>query len=170
MNRPFNKRRFWTVVCILAVIELLVCYLVLQRKHIFASHEVSELYSRYSNTPGIDASFIKNLRINDTVFVDVTLLEIHDSNMWETVCRDINIVSINLFPEETKKSIFKPNSFMLFYSPPDSAKITDTSTQAKDMVVVSHYNRCISIFHTQNETQRKAILNSKLREIKKTKS
>lgn len=167
MKHPFNKKRFWTVVCVLAVIDLLVCFLVLQRKHIFASRDVSELYSKYSGTPGIDASFIKNFRVNDTVFVDVTLLEISDSSEWETVCKDLGMVSINLFPEKTKKNIFKPHSFIFFYLPSESAFFPDTCAQSKDMVFYSYYDRVVSVFHTQNEGQRDAIMDYKLHEIKK---
>ena len=167
MKPPFNKKRFWTVVCVLAVIELLVCFLVLQRKHIFASRDVSELYSKYSGTPGIDASFIKNFRVNDTVFVDVTLLEISDSSEWETVCKDLGIMSINLVPEETRKNLLKPNAFMFNYLPADSKLCSDTCAQSKDMVFFSYYDRVVSVFHTQNEGQRDAIMDYKLHEIKK---
>lgn len=128
--------------------------------------ECSEVYQRYSGVEGIRASFIKDFRINDTVFVDVTLLDVVDSSIWDTVCKDFGIVSINLFPEKYRGHVMRPNTFGFLYVTPDEAALTNDSVQAKDMVVYSHYDREICVFQTQNEAQRMAIVGCKIREIK----
>ena len=43
----------------------------------------SELYRQYASNPHVTASFLKDFRVNDTVTVDVTLLEAKDDEGWE---------------------------------------------------------------------------------------
>ena len=74
MEQQFNKKKFWTIVALLALVETLVLFCVFQWRYIFPSHEVSDLYTHYEKVDGIDASFIKGFRVNDSVFIDVTLL------------------------------------------------------------------------------------------------
>ncbi|MBR4506765.1 MAG: hypothetical protein IKP21_08325, partial [Bacteroidales bacterium] len=47
--------------------------------------ECSELYRAYMDTPGVDATFIRGFQVNDTVSVDVTLLQTTDSAGWATL-------------------------------------------------------------------------------------
>ena len=44
MTHTFNKKRFWLIVALLAVAEVLIIGLVLQWRYIFPSNEVSDLY------------------------------------------------------------------------------------------------------------------------------
>ena len=53
--------------------------------------EPSELYLRYKHADGIKASFIKDYRINDTLTLDVTLLQATDSAGWDTICNKFNL-------------------------------------------------------------------------------
>ena len=91
MKRPFNKKRFWLIIAILALVEALVCYIAIQWKYIFPSNEVSEIYARYEKVEGINVSFVKDYKVNDTVFVDITLLEATDSVGWVTLKKDFDI-------------------------------------------------------------------------------
>ena len=101
MKRTFNKKRFWLIVALLALVEVLVCYVVLQGRYLFPSEEVSEVYSRYANDESIDASFIKGYRVNDTLFVDVTLLEAKDSAAWERLVEDFGLTeSFGAIPDK----------------------------------------------------------------------
>lgn len=59
MKHPFNKKRFWLVVGIVAILDVLILFLVFQWKYIFPSTEVSELYTKYANTEGVEASFVR---------------------------------------------------------------------------------------------------------------
>ena len=56
--------------------------------------ECSELYRRYCDVPGIRAAFIKDKKINDTVFVDVTLLQAMDDSAWCVLQKDFNLPAI----------------------------------------------------------------------------
>lgn len=48
----------------------------------------SDIYKHYAGVEGIDASFIKDFKVNDSVFVDVTLLEAKDSASWAVLMHD----------------------------------------------------------------------------------
>jgi len=58
-EKTFNKKRFWLIVAILAIVEAVILCLALQWKYIFPSREVSDLYTRYENVDGVDGSYIK---------------------------------------------------------------------------------------------------------------
>ena len=80
------------------IITLLVCLLivgsgagVLLWPRTVPLAQCSEVYRLYVNNPSIRASFIKDFRINDSVSVDVTLLEAVDSNGWNTLVTDMNL-------------------------------------------------------------------------------
>jgi len=155
--RPFNKKRFWLIVAFLAFIEVLICYIVLQWKYIFPSNEVSEIYTHYAENESIDVSFIKGYRVNDTVFVDVTLLEAADSIGWNTLWHDFCLP--DLTPEmkrviENKKDrVFtrttKKNSY---------CETVDETTPECDIIAVLFAKRTICVFHIANLEERHAVL------------
>ena len=86
MSRLGNIRRFWLWVGIGLLIELAVFTMWKRWYWFFPSHEVSEYYTRYAGTDGINAAFVKDYRINDTLLLDVTVLEVTDSAVWEQTC------------------------------------------------------------------------------------
>ncbi len=53
--------------------------------------QCSDLYKQYVAVEGINATYIKDYKVNDTVFVDVTLLEAIDSTGWEILKRDFDV-------------------------------------------------------------------------------
>ena len=52
-EKTFNKKRFWLIVAILALVEAAILCLVLQWKYIFPSREVSDLYTHYEKVDGV---------------------------------------------------------------------------------------------------------------------
>lgn len=60
------------------------------RPHTVPWEECSEVYRRYATTDGIRASYIKDYRVNDTITLNVTLLEATDSAGWDTLCNSFN--------------------------------------------------------------------------------
>ncbi len=51
----------------------------------------SEVYKHYSKVEGIRAVFVKDFRVNDTLTVDVTLLEATDSAAWDELVKKFNV-------------------------------------------------------------------------------
>ena len=158
MNRPFNKKRFWLIIAILALVEALVCYVVLQKEYLFPSDEVSEVYSRYADDESIDASFIKGYRVNDTLFVDVTLLQAKDSAGWATLKTDFSIPDL---PPDFQQIIDNGNELILTKKIPrqQDPLQQDTSGMIYDMAAIALQMHTVSIFHTKNLDERLAVVN-----------
>lgn len=110
MKRQFNKKRFWIIVALIALVEALTLFCIFQWKYIFPSKEVSEIYTRYENVDEIAASFIKDYKVNDSVFVDVTMLEAKDSAGWAMLKQDFSVPELNAewqtFIDNGKNPIF----------------------------------------------------------------
>jgi len=162
-EKTFNKKRFWLIVAILALVEAVILCLALQWKYIFPSREVSDLYTRYENVDGVDVSFIKDYKINDTVFVDVTLLEAQTDSAWTILQIDFNVPII---PEEYKHLINNYNSVDIWLAPKEDYTLPkDTVPQKNDAIVLLRKTQTISIFHLKKETPIDDIIIHKLNEI-----
>lgn len=164
MRRHFNSKRFWLIVALLAVLEVAAIFLINQWHHIFPSSEVSELYTKYAGREGMDASFIKNYRVNDTICMDVTLLQAHDTCVWDSLCVDFGIVPVSKFPQEFREQITLENSFF-------QRIITDTivtehdSIYNKCLVIFSHLDMSMCIFSDIDDSKYDAIVQKKHAEI-----
>jgi len=88
-----------TILCSLLGVVLVVASLLMARfwPHTLRDDQCSPLYQRYCHTPGIEASYVKGFRINDTLAIDATLLHATDSASWERLLNDFNL------PETTKE-------------------------------------------------------------------
>lgn len=157
MEQQFNKKKFWTIVALLALVETLVLYCVFQWRYIFPSHEVSDLYTHYEKVEGIDASFIKDFRVNDSVFIDVTLLEAKDSAGWATLMHDFAVPEPN-----SELQAFIDNGEDLIFSQtltPSHYPISIPSDSILfDVLATSYYAHTLTIFHSKKEKERHAVL------------
>ena len=152
MKQPFNKKRFWLIIVILAVIETIILGFVIRRKYIVPRDEVSELYTRYENVEGIDVSFIKDFRVNDTVFVDVTLLEAKDSNGWKKLCEDFYIPQLD--PRSQRK--INEGKEMLFSRLINKKTLLPSNEYNEDedaIRSISFIKKKICIFHIKNDSE-----------------
>lgn len=154
MKHPFNKKRFWLVVGVVAVLEVLVLYLVLQWKYLFPSSEVSELYTKYANTEGVEASFVKDFRINDTVFVDVTMLEAEDSVAWALLCKDFEVPILSL---KSQRLIQSGVDLICSGTIPKSESEVSTNTYMYNVLAISYLSHTLTVFHTINEDEKHAV-------------
>jgi len=161
-EKTFNKKRFWLIVAILALVEAVILCLALQWKYIFPSREVSDLYTRYENVAGIGVSYIKDYKVNDTVFVDVTFIEATTDSAWNVILNDFNMPVI---PEEYRELVEKNSSIEFnLISKEDPQKI-DEDIDNNDVLVLSRQKHSVCIFHINNKIQRNAIIRNKLDEI-----
>ena len=90
-QRLIDKLTSWPVtltVCLLIVLGTLTVKLW---PRTVPFDQCSEIYKKYANVEKVKASFIKDFKVNDTVFVDVTLLEATDSMGWATLKKDFEI-------------------------------------------------------------------------------
>ena len=70
---------WWLVMALLCLLAAVVGATVAYWRHTVPLDECSEVYRRYHKTEGIQAAFIRDMPINDTLNVDMTLLVADDS-------------------------------------------------------------------------------------------
>lgn len=155
-EKTFNRKRFWLIVAILALIEAVILFIALQWKYIFPSREVSDLYTHYENVDGVDVSFIKEYKVNDSVFVDVTLLEAKDSAGWETLKNDFEVP--DLLPE-LQQSVNDGEDLILTRQIPKETTHTDIDTYPEDIIAISHLAKTLTLFHINCVDEKYAVLN-----------
>ena len=61
------------------------------RARLFHSHTPGPLYAMYEHCPGVEADFIRNMRIDDTTAVDVTVLRAADTAAWVRLMADFDL-------------------------------------------------------------------------------
>ena len=133
---------------LLGMLACLLCPRVVQLE------ECSEVYRRYEGLEGIDAAYIKNYRVNDTLTLPVTLLEATTDSGWARLQKDFGVPEI---PKEYE---------VLFYADSNQVSVkkyvnpeNTLDTQSNDLVATSRYKRAICYFEIQNEEQREIMLN-----------
>lgn len=153
------------------LITILVCLLilggggaVLLLPQVVPFSQCSDVYKRYAKMDGVDATFIKDYKVNDSVVVSATLLETEDTCMWEKLCEDMHIPSITKIPEEFKDLFLSKNTFGYIVEK-DSSLIAEKDMCLKNLYVYSRMDMTICIFHSLTEEQYDAIIDKEMDDI-----
>ena len=113
--------------------------------------QCSEVFLRYKDADGVSAAFLKDFRINDSVNVDVTMLQARDSAVWAgliiSICHDGN--SDDYMPLDLFFNIVEETE------PVCSA---ERGRKNKYCVVASFMDLTVGVFHLENEQQKYAIV------------
>lgn len=64
--------------------------------------QCSDVYKRYADMDGVDATFIKDYKVNDSVCVNVTLLQANDLVSWNIIAKDLNVPRPQKYPRSIK--------------------------------------------------------------------
>ena len=130
--------------------------------------ECSELYRAYMDTPGVDATFIRGFQVNDTVSVDVTLLQTTDSAGWATLLGNVRL------HEEEKELIAsweEKSLATLYYFPKGHLNLPpDTTLLNNDILAIDWAKQTLAIFHITDIEQQMAIIGYHLDKAKNNKT
>ena len=159
---PGRIKAFWLVSLAMAVAAAIATAAVL-----WPRMEVSDLYRRYADAPGIDATFLHDFRVSDTVTVDVTILQATDSAGWERLRRDFNIATI---PPEALPYIDTTTIAVKLAPKTNHALPQDSILLNNDYIVISRSRRNVLVFDIKEKEQLNAILFYKLQQLKNDKS
>lgn len=147
-------------------ITILVCLLILGGGALILGwprtvpfEQCSEIYQKYANEEDIKASFIKDFKVNDTVFVDVTLLEAIDSTGWDILKKDFEVDSL---PPELQQLVDNGEDLVFTKSRPKSE--IDKSDFPNDLLAISHMIHTVTVFHINSEIEKYAVLNHNYKE------
>lgn len=149
-------KRFWTMALLLC---LLAAGAVVAWRHwprTVPLEQCSEVYRRYADDGHVAATFLRNFRVNDSVEVDVTLLEARDDEGWDILHKDFKIKPL---PPEVE-SIINKESVNMWYAPRKNYKLPKDSIPINnDILVLSYGKRSLAIFSITENLQIEAIIN-----------
>lgn len=151
---PRGVKLFWAVGALLVaavVAAVLLC------PWVFPSARVSDLYNRYKDNPHLAVTYLQNFPLNDTLVVDVTTFQALDDEGWDTLCVDFEVPEL---PELILSVMEEKEDFILSYKVSDDYKdfYEEIGICHDDVIAISYIKQTVSIFNTQNETEKKAVL------------
>jgi len=160
------KNRRLILFLVLAVVVSAMAVLLKYRHTVFHTQKENIFIEHYEGNSGIVPSFISNMRINDTLAIDATILQAVDSASWcllRTEFRVRDLDSTNVEKIKNDKDVFNFR-IMEFYYP----TFMEEDTLYKNyMVYISHLNHTITIFHLERPEDGNGIIDKAVDEIKK---
>ena len=151
------KNRRLIVFLLLVVVVSAMAVLLKYRRTVFHTQKENIFIEHYECNSGIVPSFISNMRINDTLAIDATILQAVDSASWcllRTEFKVKDLDSTNVEKIKNDKDVFNFR-IMEFYYP----TFMEEDTLYKDyLVFISHLDQTITIFHLESAEDRFAIL------------
>ena len=141
------------LICLLAVGVALV---VVRCPRTVPWEQCSEVYKKYSQMDGINAAYIKDYRINDTLTVAVTLLEATTDSGWAMLQEDFGLPVIPKEYEE--RFVGDSNRVSIKKFPKDIPLFLDGDTLTDDLIIVSLYKHTICHFVIHSDEQFRTIM------------
>lgn len=160
------KRRI-ILFCLAALLCVAAVVAYKYRASIFRSGDVSELYRAYKDTPSVDATFIRDFQVDDTVSVDVTLLQATDSAGWERLLS--NVRTTNELEEYFKLLKNKKTVSLQSFPKGHLGLAPDTVFLNNDILAIDWAKQTLAIFHITEKKQSKAIISYHLDVVKPNK-
>ena len=156
MNPRRGILRFWGVFLALLALALGVITLIHRWHRVFPSSEVSGVYAHYENVGGIDASFVKKYRINDTMFVDVTMLQAKTDSAWNKLKEDFHVPALS---DEMLKAMNTGSPCLAFCKLPDTLQRSADSNKYT-IAVADYREHAIAVLFSKTKEQKDAIIES----------
>ena len=144
MNKRYRSYLYSLAILLLsAALTLAVKY----RPRGLSEEECGPLYRQYAHAPGIEASFVKGFRVNDTLAVDATLLRAKDTAAWERLVEDFGLTeSVSVIPN-------KPSFIARRVSKDNPHQGVQTPDEPFDNLVAVPDRREIHLYCTENIQQ-----------------
>ncbi|MBP5541623.1 MAG: hypothetical protein J6X88_08260 [Bacteroidales bacterium] len=151
-------KRYWILTLIGLVLCLGVAWAMKSMPRLLSDEECSLIYQRYADDPGIEASFVKGFRVNDTLAIDATLLHATDSAGWERLREELNLPKPNTIAAEfIKKGKDIIITYMTKKGGASKYDMDKENLNNNDIVGVSYLTQSIAIYHLSTWEQRIAV-------------
>ena len=157
-----NRKIFrWGVFLLLCLLAATLPAAIVYRCHTVSLSQCDELYRKYVDNPGIRASFIKDFPVNDTLAVDVLLLEATSDSAWCALLLDFGASEelIDLYRSEKNLLVGEGyHSGMVFYIDINNSKnrLPPDNPDSR-LVIGSLAKRSLCVFMTA-DTQFKELI------------
>jgi hypothetical protein len=123
-------------------------------RYVRPQQQVSDLYRCYEHADGIAASYIHNYPVNDTLSLDVTLLEATTDSSWQVLCADFAISRV----VEEMVQINPDLVFCRQVSRHDYTQVIYGDHPNAELLTISCSSKTLAIFHTHTPTEIRAVL------------
>lgn len=155
-------KRSWIItiaVCLLLAAVVAVAVLL---PRTVPEAECSDVYRRYAGRDDVAAGYIRDYRINDTVSVDVTVLEAVTDSGWAAMCVDFHIPVV---PKEYEEFFYDDSSFTVGYLSADMDGLgVDTHEEIEYVMAIFFKLHRIGLFRVRDDRHAFAVLHCKLKE------
>lgn len=133
--------------------------------HRVVKSELSEVYNRYKDRSDLRVAFVKDYRIDDSTFVDVTTLTAKDSASWESLMREMNKPEslIELMRKAVDEGRYNVTGY---YCEVEHPELTTPYKEGNSWyVILNPTERTIYIYQLSN-CKARSIIRNKLKEVK----
>ena len=124
-------------------------------RYLFPLRQVSPLYLRYEHVPGIAASYVHGFRINDTLRVDVTLLEATTDSGWAEIERAFAVAELPQHGPDA--SAIRIHSAFCLRGHPEQRMDTG-HPDANELKCIDSEARVACLFHARSDKECEAVL------------
>lgn len=152
-----NIGRFWLWVGVLLLIELAAITLWKRWYWFFPQQQTSELYQRYAGAEGVDAAYVTDYRVNDSLFVDVTVLQATTDTAWSQLKTDLNVLELTDVPEELHALYYHPNTYEFYYHK-DTVMQNGQPLILTDIYTWNRFYKRFLVFHSLTKDQKGEVI------------
>ncbi len=160
-QRPISRLTSWPAtltICLLIVLGVLAVKLW---PRTVPFEQCSEVYKKYAGADGVDASFLKDFKVNDSVAVDVVLLEARTDSAWGMLLQDFNITP----PPQEVTEIMGDDGIDIWAAPKkDYSLPMDSILLNNDLIAMSWTDRRISVFSIETMQQLHSVIHNQIKE------
>lgn len=155
-------RKFWISFVVALLLSSGVTLMVKYWPKTLSEEECGPLYRQYAHVPGIEASYVKGFRVNDTLTIDATLLRATDSAGWAQLREDYEV------PDSLWNDTSSPKSksiTLVLRKKGQTKNVIDTNLLNNDYVAINMPEHLIGIYHITDSAQMYACIDYHLQSI-----
>ena len=150
------KRTDILVIATCCVLAVVAGFTLKHCQRTLPERKCSQVYQRYAHVEGIQAAYVKDYRINDTLTIGVTLLEATTDSGWAMLQEDFGLPVIPKEYEE--RFVGDSNRVSIKKFPKDIPLFLDGDTLTDDLIIVSLYKHTICHFVIHSDEQFRTIM------------
>lgn len=136
----------WGVFLLLCLLAASIPAFIVYRNHTVPLDQCSEIYRRYHDAPGIQASFIRDKHLNDTLSLDMTLFVASDSGSFAQLLKEFG--KSKEYIEDLMSSIENENvSFVSRRCKGHPELPRDPDDRNNDVMAIFPGRKAVAFFH-----------------------
>ena len=153
-----SRRRYWILPMAVGLVAALLTVIVIRAPRTVPLAETSEVYRQYRHLPGVRAAFIHQMPINDTLRLDMTLLEAEDSAAFADL-----LIKMGKSEEFIKELMYFQDKENTRFSNAclrgNPGTVGDTDMTKNEVISFFPGRKTVAVFHTLSEKDGNVVLN-----------